>query len=69
MINPREPREFADMGDSPHNNGYWNDERRGLYYGRVNDNSDEIDEDCFEDQPEDEEDDREDQSNYEGDFE
>lgn len=56
---PKEPREWGCTDDSPHNNGYWNDERRGSYYGRVSSNSDEIDE------PEDEETDFDD-SHYEG---
>lgn len=42
---PKEPREFADMGDSPFNNGWTTDENRGPYYGRVSWNDDAIDED------------------------
>lgn len=53
MTDPKEGFEFACMDDSPHNNGFWNDENRGPYYGRVSTNSDEIDEpDENEDWPE-----------------
>lgn len=44
MINLQDPREWPSTDDSPHNNGNWNDETRGSYYGRVSSNSDEIDE-------------------------
>jgi hypothetical protein len=44
MHYPREPREFTDMSDDSFNNGFWSDERRGPYYGRVSFNDDEVDE-------------------------